>query len=315
MFLGFSSSKRNSCITAVALVFVCLLLVSGSVFAKTSSEWTTEKVSAAGITQRFFYSAAAKARVSFHVYTPPSYSQDGNRRFPVIYWLHGHGEASKHLSKIAAYFDRAMSNGKIPQALVIFPNGMAESMWCNSKDGQVPMETVIVEELIPQVDKDFLTIPTRNARLIEGFSMGGYGAARLGIKYNEMFGSISLLGAGPMQAEFNAEIGPDKLAADRVRILKNVYGNDQSYFAEQSPLVLARKYAEKLRNNSKIRIVVGGKDTMKEANKYFSTYLLNLSIPNDFYLIPNAIHNPIPLFISLGETNWEFYRKAFEAVE
>jgi len=41
-------------------------------------------------------------------------------------------------------------------------------------------QTVVIRELIPPIDATFRTIASRDARLIEGFSAGGYGAARLG---------------------------------------------------------------------------------------------------------------------------------------
>ena len=46
-------------------------------------------------------------------------------------------------------------------------------------------------ELIPQIDKSMRTIATREGRILEGFSMGGYGAARIGFKHPELFCGIS----------------------------------------------------------------------------------------------------------------------------
>lgn len=271
-------------------------------------EWVTPAVNAPHLVQRIFYSATVKTDVSFHVYTPESYDVDQERRFPVIYWLHGHGGGVKAMPQVVEYFDRAMREGKIPPAIVVFPNGMPESMWSNSKDGKVPMETVVIDELVPQVDATLRTIPSRAGRLIEGFSMGGYGAARLGIKHPEIFGAISMLGAGPMQLEFNASVGPGNLASDRTRILHDVYGNDQEYFRALSPWVLAEKYADAVRGKSKVRIVVGSHDVMQGPNQDFAAHLSRLQIPHDFYLVPNVVHNPIQLFQALGETNWDFYR-------
>ncbi len=114
-----------------------------------------------------------------------------------------------------------------------------------------------------------------------------------------------------MQRKFSAEIGPANLADSRIRILENVYGNDQEYFTAQSPIFLAEKHAGELRNNSLIRIAVGDKDVMQEPNKQFSKYLSRLLVPHNFYLVPEAAHNPITVFRNLGENNWKFYRSAF----
>jgi enterochelin esterase-like enzyme len=50
------------------------------------------------------------------------------------------------------------------------------------------MEAIVVRELLPEVDTAFGTIAAREGRILEGFSMGGYGAARLGFKHPERFG-------------------------------------------------------------------------------------------------------------------------------
>jgi len=34
--------------------------------------------------------------------------------------------------------------------IVVFPNGRSLSLWVDSKDGKVPMETVVMKELIPR---------------------------------------------------------------------------------------------------------------------------------------------------------------------
>jgi len=56
-------------------------------------------------------------------------------------------------------------------------------MYCDSRDGKYPLETVIVSDLIPHVDAACRTIAAREGRGLDGFSMGGFGAAHLGFKY------------------------------------------------------------------------------------------------------------------------------------
>ena len=276
--------------------------------------WVTQAVIAPRLEQRVFFSPRARTQVSYHVYIPEAYNSEERRSFPVIYWLHGYRGGLRQLPQVVEYFDHAMRSGKIPPALVVFPNGLAESMWCNSKDGRIPMESVVIEELIPQVDSTFRTIPARTGRILEGFSMGGYGAARLGFKYADKFGAVSILGAGPMQRQLNAEDGPEKMAEARLRALRVVYGNNQSYFNQQGPWALAKKYAEDFHNKGLIvRILVGEYDDMLPPNREFSSYLSSLSIPHDFQVLPNVGHDPLALFETYGGANWLFYQKAFSA--
>jgi enterochelin esterase-like enzyme len=157
--------------------------------------WTTPAVNAPRVQYRTFTSAAAQGTVSYHVYTPAQYDSGTTQRFPVLYWLHGSGGGLGGIAPLSAYFDAAIRAGRIPPMLIVFPNGMASSLWVDAKDGRVPMERMVVRDLVPQLDAMFRTIATRGARLLEGFSMGGYGAARVGLLYPDVFGAMSMLAA------------------------------------------------------------------------------------------------------------------------
>ena len=124
------------------------------------------------------------------------------RRFPVLYWLHGSGGGLAGVPPIAAHFDAAIRRGRFRRCWWCFPTACRWSMWCDSKDGSVPMETIVIKELLPHVDATFRTIATREGRIIEGFSMGGYGEARLGFRHHALFAAVSMLGAGPLQRDF-----------------------------------------------------------------------------------------------------------------
>jgi enterochelin esterase-like enzyme len=293
----------------------CLNASNGSA---PSSDWVTEPVDAPHVRQVVFESRFAKTKVSYHIYTPEVYGTDERRRFPVVYWLHGGGlnstsSALKGIPHLSRRFDEAILSGKMPPALVVFPNGVSGSMWCDSKDGKVPMESVLVEELVPHVDANFRTIGSREGRLIEGFSMGGYGAARLGFKYNRIFSAVSILGAGPLQLVLNESVGPQapRMVEARKRILKSVYGSDQEYFRAQSPFVLAEKHAGELRTGMAIRIVVGTHDDMLEPNRELDAHLKRLGVPHTFETPPNVGHRPRDVFRALGDSNWAFYRTVF----
>jgi endo-1,4-beta-xylanase len=118
------------------------------------------------------------------------------KRYPVVYWFHGAYGRPYSATPVVSRLDAAIRAGTAPEMIVVScidPTGL--SMWTNSKDGRLPMETVIIEELIPHVDATYRTIAKRNGRGIEGFSMGGYGSAYLGIKYHNLFSSVSILAA------------------------------------------------------------------------------------------------------------------------
>lgn len=275
-----------------------------------TSSWMLPAITAPRVESRRFTSAAAKTEVSYHIYTPEIYDTEKERRFPVLYWLHGTGGGSQGIAPLSAYFDRAIREGKVPPVLIVYPNGMATSMWCDAKGGSVPMETVVVKELVPHIDASFRTIAKREGRIIEGFSMGGYGAARFGLKYPDVFATVSILAGGPLDLEFS---GPRALAnpEEHDRILKEVYGGDLNHYQAQSPWMLAEQNARRvIEMPTTIRIAVGRQDNTGPLNRRLSDRFTQLGIKHTFTALPNVGHNPMNLLNALGETNWSFYRAA-----
>jgi enterochelin esterase-like enzyme len=274
--------------------------------------WVTPAVRAPRLQHRIFDSTAAKSEVSFHIYTPELYDMEKVRRFPVLYWLHGYGGGLPGVPSLARHFDAAVRASKTPPMLVVFANGLADSMWCDSKDGEAPMETIIVKELIPHIDATFRTIASREGRLVEGFSMGGYGAARLGFKYHDTFGAISILGGGPLQLDFS-KAPPGGGVRDRDRVFQRVFGGDQEYYEAQSPWVLAEQNATPARDRTHVRQVIGDRDPLVAFNRDFHAHMTRLGIAHDFMVLPGVAHDPMKVLDALGEGNWEFYRSVFGA--
>jgi enterochelin esterase-like enzyme/dienelactone hydrolase len=273
-------------------------------------QWVLPVVQAPRVLRRTFDSRAAMAKVSYFIYTPEVYDAQKDQRFPVLYWLHGSGGGLPGVPQLARHFDAAIRAGKVPPMLVVFANGLPQGMWCDSKDGKTPVETVVMKELLPHIDATFRTIATREGRLVEGFSMGGYGAARLGFKYHEVFGAVSILAGGPLDLEFR---GPRATARpeERERLLKAVYGGDLEYFKANSPWVLAEQNAAALRDKTRVRLATGEQDSTFDLNRRLSEHLKQLNIPHTFKDLPGVDHNPTALLNALGESNWEFYRAVF----
>jgi len=276
----------------------------------TPTPWVTEAVDAPRVQQSTFESEAAQSMVSYHIYLPELYDTEPDRKFPVLYWLHGGGGGLGGIGTLSNYFDGAISEGKIPPILVVFPYGMDLSMWVDSEDGKVPMETVVVKELVPHIDATYRTMASREGRLIEGFSMGGYGAARLGFKYHDIFGAVSMMGSGPLQTELVET--PRMTPEMREALLQDVYGGDMEYFVAVSPRKMAEENAADLqKKNTIIRLVIGDIDETYKDNREFHEHLEQLQIPHEFIVMANVAHNPLQSMDFLGEKNWEFYRFVF----
>jgi enterochelin esterase-like enzyme len=271
----------------------------------------TPRVEGSGLSFHTFRSHAAGTEVSFHIYAPPAYAADPGRRFPVVYWLHGSGGGVSGISRLSSRVDEAVATGRVQPFLLVFVNGLRMGMYVDWANGRAPLETVIVQELRPHVDANWRTIATREGRLLDGFSMGGYGAGRFGFRYPELFRSVSMMGAGPMQETLERTPRASGVRADD--LLRDVYGGGQDRFRAVSPRRYAEQNAATLARDSRLRLVIGDRDETLENNRDFHEHLTRLGIPHDWIVLPGVGHDPMGVLTALGDRHWAFYRDAFAA--
>lgn len=286
----------------------CLILPAPAM-----AQWTTPPVSAPGVVYRTFWSPSAQATVSYHACLPAAYGSDPLARYPVIYWLHGSGSPIAGIPSVSSWFRTATAQGRIPPVIVVFPNGIGASMWCDSKDGTVPMESVVIDDLVPEVDASFRTVASRRGRVVEGFSMGGAGSGRLGLRRPDLFAGVSMLGAGPMQLDFmDAPDGTDVPPRQRAALYEAVWGSDPAYYLAQHPwTIVAQRATAHAASCTEIRIGVGALDAMLPPNADFDAHLTALGLPHGFTVVPGVGHDPLLTLQGLGEAGWQFYLRAF----
>lgn len=132
------------------------------------------------------------------VHLPPGY--DGSRPFPAVYWLTGFG-AHPSLARRALYFGdspaalirRAMTDGRIPPALLVVPDcttAYGGSQYIDSPSSG--RYAGFLGEVVAAVDRRFATAARRERRAVAGKSSGGYGALVAGMT-SGLFGSVLAL--------------------------------------------------------------------------------------------------------------------------
>lgn len=136
------------------------------------------------------------------VYLPPSYTSDPNRRFPVLYMLHGFTDNDSqwfgwedHWINLHNEIDASLKEGLAKEMIVVMPNAYNRfkgSMYSSSATiGD--WETFVAKELVSHIDANYRTLADAHSRGLAGHSMGGYGTIRLGMKYPDVFSSLYLL--------------------------------------------------------------------------------------------------------------------------
>src|SRR5665213_1960810 len=129
------------------------------------------------------------------VYLPPSYATDKNRRYPVVYFLHGYSvkaEAYWKLMTVPETADKEMTAGTIHEMILVNPDAYtiySGSMYSNSPTTG-DWETYITHDLVDYIDSHYRTIANRDSRGLAGHSMGGYGTLRIAMKHPELYAAI-----------------------------------------------------------------------------------------------------------------------------
>jgi pimeloyl-ACP methyl ester carboxylesterase len=135
------------------------------------------------------------------VYLPPSYNRAGNRRYPVVYLLHGFTDdvdkwwrAKPHFVKVPKVADKVLAAG-VKEMILVMPNAFTRyqgSLYSNSVTTG-DWEDYVAKELVDYVDSHYRTIADPSGRGLAGHSMGGYGTIRIGMKHPGVYSSLYLL--------------------------------------------------------------------------------------------------------------------------
>ena len=169
--------------------------------------------------QLSFASAALGRPLHYSIYLPPRYEEEGARRYPVVYLLHGLGGRDTDwltMGGLAATADRLIGAGEIPPVIVVMPDG-ADSWYVDSAavGGPGDYETAIGHDLIAHVDATWRTVAHRGGRAIAGLSMGGYGALRLAFTEPGAFAAVAGLSAAVFPDVATADAAPGGLGIFR----------------------------------------------------------------------------------------------------
>jgi endo-1,4-beta-xylanase len=255
----------------------------------------------AGTRYRTFESRLAGSQVSYLAYLPPDYTSDEARRYPVVYWLHGLGGSQRSGAPFVAQLDGAIRKNRAPAMIAVLVNGMRDSFYCDSPDGKWPVESVIVKELIPHIDQTYRTLARREARAVEGYSMGGFGAARLGFKYPEAFGMVGVMAGALLDA--------DGIPARHGGLFTKMFGSAKDRYLESHPHTLLEKNVGAIRDKSVIRVAVGDRDRLQLRSQALHELLDRLKVEHDYEVVPGVAHNISLFYEKLGDRGFEIYQR------
>lgn len=183
------------------------------------------------------------------IYLPQGYEQE-DRHYPTLFHLHGakvtEAWVKLDCNHIAAKLEEAISAGICePMIIVAASDPFGDSMWSDGHDGRFQISSAFTQELIPHIDATYRTIAKRSHRAIQGFSMGGFGAAMTAFKYPDLF--CAVLGWDGALHTWQT------LTEEHQSIAKKIFGTE-AYFNEWSPWRLSKQQKD---SDLDIRIIAG----------------------------------------------------------
>ncbi|TWT84119.1 Endo-1,4-beta-xylanase Z precursor [Planctomycetes bacterium CA13] len=209
-------------------------------------------------------SKSMNREVGYNIYLPPSYESKTERRFPVVYYLHGASGSEKSAYE-GAVVRRPIQQKKLSDVISVFPNGGHFSKSRDWDNANVKAETFVIRELVPYVDANYRTIATREGRALTGFLMGGDASLRFVFNYPEIF-----CAAATVSAAIDWGASP---------------GDQDTIFAH------SKRNVENIRNRVGLMMVVAEDDGLFAAHQRLTPHLDDLEIEYDFRSYKDVGHN------------------------
>ncbi len=159
----------------------------------------------AGAVRAFWYRSqiTGQWRRAF-VYTPPGYDKHPDQRYGVLYLQHGAGEDERGWStqgRAQCILDNLIAASKAKPMIVVMDCGYAERVGATDKINA--FGEVVIDELIPKIDKSFRTRADREHRAMAGLSMGSMQTLQITLTHLDTFAYIGGF-SGPSR-DFDAQ--------------------------------------------------------------------------------------------------------------
>ena len=176
------------------------------------------------------FSEVLNAQRAYTVFLPKSFEQNKEKKYPVLYLLHGMWETNPVWTErghVKDVMDRLVASGEACEMIIVTPNagGNIHMEW----NGYFDMpgwkyETFFYTEFLPYVEKKFRVIGDKQHRAIAGLSMGGGGATNYGQRHSDMFCAVyamSALMSIPEQGAVPADDPNSKIAIFTRSVIEN----------------------------------------------------------------------------------------------
>lgn len=175
------------------------LAIALTVIAFTSSAQNSDQMrqwmrNMSRVEEKTIHSEILNADRNYSVYLPAGYASNTDKKYPVLYLLHGMNGTNKdwpgrgHLQDV---MDQLRAAGEVCEMIVISPDAggnIGEGVWNGYFDMEGwAYERFFFEEFLPAVEKEYRIKGDKASRAIAGLSMGGGGSTSYAQRHTDMF--------------------------------------------------------------------------------------------------------------------------------
>ncbi|MVM31582.1 esterase family protein [Spirosoma sp. HMF4905] len=224
--------------------------------------------------------------VKFSIYLPPDYYVS-NRRYPVVYLLHGLGDDETgwvQFGEADRIADEGIKSGELPPMIIVMPNAWA-TFYVNDYQNKVRYEDMFVQELIPHIDSMFRTRTERTYRAISGLSMGGFGSLTLAMHHPELFSACAALSAAVRTDETFVTIPDERYNTVYAPIFSGPAKGEERLtltWKRNSPITLAKSAPESDLMKVRWYLDCGDDDALTVGNSMLHIAFLERKIPHEY---------------------------------
>lgn len=283
----------NPFLSISRLTFILLFLVTNCTFAQSVLKESL------GIK-----SSVLGKEIRYSVLLPADYDRS-NRKYPVLYLLHGYSDDETgwtQFGEVKDIADRESASGNMTAMIIVMPDADV-SWYINSADGKVRFEDFFVKEFIPYIDQNYRTRTDRQFRAVAGLSMGGYGTCIMSMKHPDLFSA-----AAPLSAAIWTDDETRKMDAGIWSILEPAFGKNPPGDA---------RLTEHYKRNSILELINSGNtEELKKVSYYFDCGDDDFLIQGNMAAHAAMINKGIPheFRVRDGAHNWTYWRTALPDV-
>ena len=246
------------------------------------------------LTKQIIKSTILHKEVHYTIYLPEGYEKN-ERKYPVTYLLHGHGDADDgwvQYGEINRLADAAIKKGTLPPMIIVTPDGF-KSFYMNAADGSLNYEDFFIQELIPHIEKTYKAKTEKRFRGIAGLSMGGYGSLLYALKYPQLFVAAAPLSAAIWTNQDFENMSESMYGSYFAEVIgKNLKGKDRltpTWYANSIFSIIDKKTTQEL-SAVKYWIDCGDDDFLTIGNTQLHISLTNKKVAHEFRM-KDGIHS------------------------